>query len=185
MSPRARVSLVVAAAAAAAAGVTIAATALTRTGLPAEPVATPRSGVPPLVLDLGVRTDPEARALRRAAALYERNRRAGARRIFERYDSVEARVGAALSAWPDGFDELEELARDHPESGAAQLALGLGAVLARQTGDARALVAARRGRGARLDCTRSAPPTSSTPSYPCPACRRSCRRLPRPRRSSA
>ena len=69
MSPRARVSLVVAAAAAAACGVTIAATALTRTDLPTEPAATPRSGAPPLVLDLGVRTDAEARALRRAVAL--------------------------------------------------------------------------------------------------------------------
>jgi len=126
MSPRARVSLVVAAAATAAAGVTIAATALTRTELSVEPVTTPRRGVPPLVLDLGVRTDPEARALRRATALYERDRRPRARRIFERYGSVEARVGAALSAWPDGFERLQELGRDHAESGAAQLALGLG-----------------------------------------------------------
>jgi tetratricopeptide (TPR) repeat protein len=136
MSPRARVGLVVAAAAAAAAGVTIAATALTRTDLPAEPEAMPRAGVPPLLLDLGVRTDPEARALRRAIALYERKRRPRARRIFERYDSVEARVGAALSTWPDGFEQLEELALEHPESGAAQLALGLGAFWHGLTGDA-------------------------------------------------
>jgi tetratricopeptide (TPR) repeat protein len=137
MSPRARVSLLVAAAAAAAAGVTIAATALTRTDLPAEPVANPRSGAPPLVLDLGVRTDPEARALRRATALYERKRRPRARRIFERYDSVEARVGAALSAWPEGFEQVQELAREHPESGAVQLALGLGAFWQGLTEDAR------------------------------------------------
>lgn len=126
MSPRARVSLIVAAAAAAAAGVTIAATAFTRTDLPDEPVASPRSGVPPLVLDLGVRTDPEARALRRASALYDRGRRVEARRIFERHESVEARVGAALAAWPGGYDGLDRLARDEPESGAAYLALGLG-----------------------------------------------------------
>jgi tetratricopeptide (TPR) repeat protein len=136
MSPRARVSLVVAAAATAAAGVTIAATALTRTELPAKPVAAPRSGVPPLVLDLGVRTDPEARALRRAVALYERNRRPQARRMFERYRSVEAQVGAALSAWPDGFVELQELGREHPVSGAAQLALGLGEFWQGETRDA-------------------------------------------------
>jgi tetratricopeptide (TPR) repeat protein len=136
MSPRARVSLVVAGAATAAAGVTIAATALTRTELPAESVAAPRSGVPPLVLDLGVRTDPEARALRRAVALYERNRRPRARKIFERYRSVEAQVGAALSAWPGGFVELQELGRDHPESGAAHLALGLGEFWQGQTDDA-------------------------------------------------
>ena len=136
MSPRARVSLVVAAAAAAAAGATIAATALTRTDLPAEPAATPRSGAPPLVLDLGVRTDPEARALRRAVALYERNRRPPAKRIFERYGSVEAQVGAALSAWPEGFVALQELGGAHPESGAAQLALGLGEFWQGLTGDA-------------------------------------------------
>ena len=136
MSPRARVSLLVAVAAAAAAGVTVAATALTRTELSPEPVAMPRSGVPPLVLDLGVRTDPEARALRQAIALYERNHRPRARRMFERYRSVEAQVGAALSAWPDGFVELQKLGRDHPESGAAQLALGLGEFWQGQTDDA-------------------------------------------------
>ena len=136
MSPRARVSLLVTAAATVAAGVTIAATALTRTELPAEPVATRRSGVPPLVLDLGLRTDPEARALRQAVAFYESNRRPRARRMFQRFRSVEAQVGAALSAWPDGFVKLQELGRDHPESGAAQLALGLGQFWQGQTGDA-------------------------------------------------
>jgi tetratricopeptide (TPR) repeat protein len=126
MSPRARVSLIVAAVAAAAAGVTIAATTLTATDLPDETVAKPRPGVPPLVLDLGVRTDAEAKALRRAAAHYERGRRREAARIFDRYSSVEARVGAALAAWPEGFERLQELGRDTRDSGAAQLALGLG-----------------------------------------------------------
>ena len=54
--------------------------------------------------------------------------------MFERYGSVEARVGAALSAWPTA-SELQNL-RDHPESGAAQLALGLGQFWQGQTGDA-------------------------------------------------
>jgi tetratricopeptide (TPR) repeat protein len=126
MSSRLRVSLIVAAAAAAAAGVTIAATALTDTEPPPQPVTAPRPGVPPLVLDLGVRTDPEAKALRRAAALYQRDRLPQARRIFDRYDSLEAQVGAALSAWPEGFEQLAALAREHPESGVAQLAFGLG-----------------------------------------------------------
>jgi tetratricopeptide (TPR) repeat protein len=125
MSPRARVSLIVAAAAAAAAGVTIAATALTTTEQAGEPITQPRAGAPPMVLDLGVRTDPEARALRRAARLYERNRRTQAGRIFDRYESVEARVGTALSAWPDGYEQLREIARERRGSGAAQLALGL------------------------------------------------------------
>ena len=77
MSPRARVILVVAAVAAARSrrdyrGDGAHAPPTWRTST----VATPRPGVPPLVLDLGVRTDPEAKALRRAAAvLYERGRR--------------------------------------------------------------------------------------------------------------
>ena len=120
-------SLIVAAAATAAAGVTIAATALTRTDPPEPSVAAPREGVPPLLLDLGVRTDSEARALRRAAQLYARGRLAQAGRIFERHGSVEAQVGAALSAWPAGVERLDELARDRPTSGAVHLARGLAA----------------------------------------------------------
>jgi Flp pilus assembly protein TadD len=136
MSPRARVSLIVAASAAAAAGVTIAATALTATDLPEDTVAGPRPGVPPLVLDVGVRTDPEAKSLRRAAAHYDRGRRRQAAQIFDRYSSVEARVGAALSAWPEGFERLEQLGRDNRHSGAAQLALGLGQFWRGQTSEA-------------------------------------------------
>jgi tetratricopeptide (TPR) repeat protein len=136
MSPRARVSLLVAAAAAAAAGVTMAATALTRTDLPAEPGVAPRPGTPPLVLDLGVRTDPEARTLRQAIALYERGRRSRARRLFERFDSVEAQVGAAVAAWPEGYDDVRRLGRDYGESGAAQLALGLAELWRGSLGDA-------------------------------------------------
>jgi len=136
MSPRTRVGLIVACAAAAAAGVTIAATALTTTDVPGQPIAQPRSGVPPLVLDLGLRTDPEAKALRRAAVLYQRRRLQQAARIFDRYDSVEARVGSALSTWPDGFARLEAIAGEQPESGAAQLALGLGQFWRGEAGDA-------------------------------------------------
>jgi tetratricopeptide (TPR) repeat protein len=136
MSARVRVSLIVAAVAVAAAGVTIAATALTTTDLPDERSAQPQSGVPPLVLDLGVRTDPEAKALRRAAAHLERGRRRQAANIFERYSSVEAQVGAALSAWPDGFQRLEEIGRANERSGAAQLALGLGQFWKGETSDA-------------------------------------------------
>jgi tetratricopeptide (TPR) repeat protein/protocatechuate 3,4-dioxygenase beta subunit len=68
----------------------------------------------------------EAKALRRAAAEYERGRRRRAAEIFARYPSVEAQVGAALSAWPEGFQRLQEIGRDNEDSGAAQLALGLG-----------------------------------------------------------
>jgi tetratricopeptide (TPR) repeat protein len=131
-----RVSFIVAAAAVAAAGVTIAATALTATDVEELPIAEPRPGVPPLVLDLGVRTDAEAKALRRAAGLYERRRRRQAAEIFDRFDSVEAEVGSALSEWPEGFGRLEDVARDRPESGAAQLALGLGQFWRGMTADA-------------------------------------------------
>jgi len=129
MSPRVRVSLAVATIAVAAAGLTMAATVLTRSDTPGEIAqrpGTPRAGTPPLVLDLGVRIDPEARALRRAAALHTRKEYREAGKIFGRYDSVEARVGAAFSSWPQGFARLSEIARDRPENGAGQLALGLG-----------------------------------------------------------
>jgi tetratricopeptide (TPR) repeat protein len=126
VSPRLRVSLLVALAASAAAGVTVAATVLMGgEGAGPAPAARPRQGVPPLVLDLGVRDDEEARALRRAALLYGRGRRAEAERLFLRYPSDEARVGAALAAWPAGFERLAALAEERPRSGVVQLHLGL------------------------------------------------------------
>ena len=86
----------------------------------------PRAGLPPLSLQLGVRTDAEARDLRRAAQLYGKGRRAQARTVFARYDSLEARVGALLTDWPgDSLDRLERLATLHPRSGVVQLNLGL------------------------------------------------------------
>lgn len=82
----------------------------------------PRPGVPPLSLDLGVRDDAEARALRRAERLYEQGRRAAAARIFARHDSVDARVGLALGRWPTGsVVALRDLARDHPGDDAVRL----------------------------------------------------------------
>jgi tetratricopeptide (TPR) repeat protein len=133
MAPRFPTYVAVAVAAAAAAGLVVATVAFTRTstgggGSPrtqTEP-AKPRSGAPRLLLDLGVRTDPEAKALRRASALYEAGRRAAARRIFRRYDSPQAQVGAAFSAWPDGAAAtLERLGREHPRDAVVQLHLGL------------------------------------------------------------
>src|SRR5205823_4291893 len=104
VSPRMRVFLVVGSLAAGAAIATIGGTLLLSRGQSApgtEPVAL-RAGRPPLVLDLGVRTDREATVLRRAAALYRRGRQREARAAFERYDSLEAQVGAALARWPQG-----------------------------------------------------------------------------------
>jgi tetratricopeptide (TPR) repeat protein len=127
VTPRLRASLLVAAAAAVAAGATVGATVLTSTGEHKARRATPslRSGAPPLLLDLGVRTDPEATALRRAETLYDAGKRRQAAAIFARYPSLEAKVGAALAAWPAGLAALERLARDDAGSALVQLHLGL------------------------------------------------------------
>jgi tetratricopeptide (TPR) repeat protein len=124
VSPRARLYAIVAACAVAAAGLTIGITLATRTPTPKRPAG--QTGSPPLALDLGVRIDAEAVALRRAANLYNAGKKAQAARIFDRYDSVDAQVGAALAAWPHGFARLAALARDHPRSAVAQLHYGLG-----------------------------------------------------------
>lgn len=115
---------IVAACAVGAAGLTVGITLATRTPTPKPPPV--QSGSPPLVLDLGVRTDPEAVALRRAANLYNGGKHGEAARIFDSYRSAEARVGAALSAWPGGFAQLAALARNRPRSAVTQLNYGLG-----------------------------------------------------------
>ncbi len=107
MSARLRVWLVVAAIAAAAGAATVGAVALTRDD-PSPEAAEP----PPLFLDLGVRTDDEARDLRRAATLYQRGELAEAGRLFARHDSAEARVGLAFASWPDTLPRLRALPRD-------------------------------------------------------------------------
>jgi tetratricopeptide (TPR) repeat protein len=124
VSPRLRAYAVVAVCAAAAAGLTVGITLATRT-TPPKRTAAP-AGRPPLVLDLGVRTDPEAVALRRALGLYDRGRTRSAAAIFERFHSPEAQVGAALAAWPAGFERLQALARSHPRTSVVQLQYGVG-----------------------------------------------------------
>jgi tetratricopeptide (TPR) repeat protein len=128
VSPRARNWLVVGAVALLAAGATVGATLATRTGS-SGPSAAPtgkQKGAPELDLDLGVRTDPEAVALRRALLLYVGGHRRLAGAIFGRYHSLEAQIGAALADWPGGFDRLAELQQANPGSSLAQLELGLG-----------------------------------------------------------
>jgi tetratricopeptide (TPR) repeat protein len=84
-----------------------------------------REGAPPLVLDLGLRTDPEATALRRAEGLYTNRKRADAERIFARYDSPPAEIGAAFSKWPERtVSKLERLAAEHPRDSRVLLHLG-------------------------------------------------------------
>lgn len=126
MSPRARILVIVGSATAVAAGATVALAVITASDEGgAEKKATPLKGVPPLVFDLGVRVDPEARALRRGERLYSQKKRAEAGRIFTRYESPAAKVGAAFAAWPDdSLAEVERLARAHPGDSLVQLHLG-------------------------------------------------------------
>jgi tetratricopeptide (TPR) repeat protein len=106
VSPRTRVWLAVAVAAAGAAALTLGAVALTRD----EPAGASEKP-PPLLLDLGVRTDAEARDLRRAARLYADGDLAAAARLFSRHDSAEARVGVAFASWPKTLARLRGLPR--------------------------------------------------------------------------
>jgi tetratricopeptide (TPR) repeat protein len=130
--------VLVAVAAAAAAAFVVAIVALTRTSPASVATAqaqTPATGRPPaLALDLGLRTDPEATALRRANRLYSAGERRAAGRIFARYESVDAQIGAAVAAWPDGtLERLERLAAEHPASGVVLLHLGLAEVASGKT----------------------------------------------------
>jgi tetratricopeptide (TPR) repeat protein len=120
---RLRVYAIVAVCAAAAAGLTVGVTLATRTPTPKRAGTPP--GRPPLVLDLGIRTDPEAVALRRAIGLYGRGQQRQAEQIFDRYRSVEAEVGAAIARWPDGFASLRSLAGAHPRTALVQLQYGV------------------------------------------------------------
>ncbi|MFN2468052.1 MAG: hypothetical protein ABR521_08010 [Gaiellaceae bacterium] len=122
MSRSRRVYVIVGLLAASAAGVTVGATALTADRPEPGSAAKPRAGAPPLALDLGVRVDPEARALRRAQDLYERGRRREAEALFGRHSSAEARIGLAFARWPTGtLDAVEAIARERPGSALARL----------------------------------------------------------------
>jgi tetratricopeptide (TPR) repeat protein len=87
--------------------------------------AKPRPGRPPLSLALGFRDDAEARDLARGSDLYARGDFDAAAKLFAEHDSLEAKVGLALTSWPEGYDRLEQLAKLYPESGLVQLHLGL------------------------------------------------------------
>jgi tetratricopeptide (TPR) repeat protein len=133
--------VIVAAAALGAAGLVVATVAFTRTSTPSvsRTTASARGKAPALVLDLGVRTDAEAVALRRANQLYAAGKRRAAGTIFRRYGSVEAQVGAALAAWPSRtVGRLEQLAERYPKSGIVLLHLGLAQVASGDTSYARA-----------------------------------------------
>lgn len=139
MSARGRVVAVVAAASVLA-GAAVAAIAIAQgddvAGRKVIAAPEPRPGLPPLSIDLGVRTDPEAVDLRRALDLYEQGDAEQARALFVRHASLEARVGDVVSRWPDGtLDRLEQLQALHPSSGLVALNLGIARFWSRE-GDA-------------------------------------------------
>lgn len=137
MSPRVRTTGVVAALALLAA-VVVAGSAALSSSDPGAAVTTaaptPREGAPPLVLELGVRDDAQARSLREATRLYADGRRRAARELFLRDDSLEAKVGAALASWPGSLDRLEQLGALYPRSALVQLHVGLGRFWAGEPG---------------------------------------------------
>jgi len=143
MSPRGRVFFLVTLAAVVASGVVVLGVLATRSHVAAAPK--PRAGRPPLALDLGVRTDPEARALEQAQQLYKSKQAARAGEIFARYHSLEAQVGSAFAAWPSGsVASLQSLAAEHPQSSLVALHLGLAFYWTRR--DAQAVTAWRAAR---------------------------------------
>lgn len=127
MSPRARVVALTAAAAVAAAAVVLGVVALQTDPVEsAAPAPRARPGAPPLTFELGVRSDPQAAALRRAERLYAVGKRVAAGRAFARIGSVEGRVGQAFATWPEGtVDRMNRLAGLHAQDAAVQLNLGV------------------------------------------------------------
>jgi len=129
VTPRARTVLIVAALAALAAVVVAGAAVLSAderdSGAATAVQPQPREGFPHLELSLGVRDDTEAGALRRAVELYDAGRPKEAARIFGRFDSLEAKLGAAFAAWPASQDRIEQLGALYPRSALVQLHVGL------------------------------------------------------------
>ena len=128
--PNRRLLLFVAVAAAAVAAAVVGATLLQGRGehttVP-NAVTAARSGPPLLQLELGVRSDAEARALAQAETLLDKKRQAArAAAIFRRYDSLEAQLGLAFATWsgPSSLDAVKTLAAAHPNDPAALLNLG-------------------------------------------------------------
>jgi tetratricopeptide (TPR) repeat protein len=108
-----------------------AAAAVAWQGRPPAAPAPASARAPALELGIGIRDDPLARDLRRAEQLWDDGRRADARRRFDAAlaahpDSLEAAVGAAVAAWPQGaLERLRALAAKHPDSAVVRLHLGL------------------------------------------------------------
>jgi tetratricopeptide (TPR) repeat protein len=101
-------------------------------------VVKPRPGRPPLELEFGLDGRAEARALSRAAALYNGNRIGQAAAIFDRYDSVEAQLGSAFAGWsgPSSLAAVKKIAAANPNDLAALLNLGWAEYQAGRNADA-------------------------------------------------
>ncbi len=147
VSARARTAVVVGLLAVLAGAAVGLVTALSSDSVPAGTLSTrertPRAGAPPLVLDLGLRTDREATDLRRAAQLYLGGDRSAALALFRRHDSLEAKLGAALAAWPGSLGRIEQLGALYPRSALVQLHVGLARYWADEPRDVDALREAR------------------------------------------
>lgn len=129
---RRRARVLVGLAAAAAAALVVGVTVLQAEDESSAPeTAAEEPAPPPLELGLALRDDPQAEALRDAEQVLEEGDREAARARFEELlaedpGSVEAAVGTAIAAWPDGtLSRLEQLAADHPASGVVLFHLGL------------------------------------------------------------
>jgi tetratricopeptide (TPR) repeat protein len=134
VTPRTRILAIVGAVALVAAAGTIGLTVLSGDD---EDKSTLRSGSPPLVLDLGVRTDAEATALRRGQRLYAEGDEAEAARVFARFSSPQAEIGQAFAVWPDGsLARIERLGAEYPRNAVVQFHLGLARFWVGRTSDA-------------------------------------------------
>src|SRR6266542_1352204 len=117
MSPRARVYALVGAACVVAGGAAAGVVLAIGGGSGEAPRRARLTGNPPLELDLGVRQDREAVALREAQRLYLSGRRGQAASIFDRHRSLQARVGASMAGPPrQRVGRLRSEARHHPAS---------------------------------------------------------------------
>ena len=137
MSPRTRIYVIVAAVCVAvggaAAGIVLAA------GGGSSHASAARKGNPPLELDLGLRTDPEASKVRAAQRLYLHGKLTRAAAIFGRSHSLESQIGLAMADWPDGtLDKLEALSVSHPRNASVLLNLGFALFWSGQRGPATA-----------------------------------------------
>jgi tetratricopeptide (TPR) repeat protein len=127
-APGRRLLIFVALAAAIAAAAVVGATLLQTRGETTTvkgAVTKPQAGTPPVFFDFGVRSDREAHELSRAAQLLNAKHVGAARAIFQRYHSLQAKIGIAFADWPgNGLETLKTLVAQNPDSPVAEYHLG-------------------------------------------------------------